>query len=203
MYLRKNSSKHLLILILLTVVCFSCNYSKAKPSSEASLASYFNNEEIESLNRITRFMNSYICDSEASNGTQISDCLQEHIERSKESMESNKGMDFIPSDSIHKLLDSLPTSLVNEWWYHPPPHHKSSHPKSIYLRTNSRYTRFLYNYGKIEPKAKGYHDRLVAIGVIGPSAIADILVNYKEYPLQDTRMQILLLIHFLTLETNI
>jgi hypothetical protein len=70
-----------------------------------------------------------------------------------------------------------------------------------YNRINSKYPKFLKELGKEYELIKNYSESLETSGGISPIMIGDILIikKHHQYDLNDIRLQLVLAIHYLTL----
>jgi len=184
------------ILILGIFIIFSSCKSQY---STSELRHNFTIDQIRDLNKISDFFKSQICPTDNSN---FKDCYKiiphEYLEAYGSGFWTN-----INYDSQKELYSEISDSTFSEIWTFC----KASYPdsgmeiKSICPIYNGKYQMYLSEYGNKNEKIKKYVKRLQELGDFGTYDInyRNILHDKKNFDLNDPNIQLILAIHYLSL----
>lgn len=185
----------ILVLIIL-VSCSNNNHQELKSSQIAK--SVFTNNEIRDLKIIMDFFTEQISDSEYKNN---GECYQRFFERMKNNSDSGIFEIKIPFENQTQMYEKISdTTFKNIWvlnksWKRDSPHTL----KHIGIKYDCKYVDFLELLGKEYEVVSNYYKGFMSCGDICPTMVADVLINYDQYDIQDERIRLLIAIHYLTL----
>jgi len=191
--------KRVIIGIGFLLLFISCNTKY----SLTELNKNFSTEQITDLNKITKFFKSQVCSDNKSN---FKKCF-EKIPFDKLQAEGKGVWSYINFKEQRNLYTQISKSTFNEIWmfgkvtYYP----SKITGKSICSVYNGKYQKYLIDLGKKNPFIAKYAKRLIASGDFNSFDLQywDILKNENYFDLNDPNIQLILAIHYLSLNDQI
>jgi hypothetical protein len=161
----------------------------------------FKDSEIQDLSIILNFFNKQICKTPQVVIARIDDCYKSFFERMKKTGETGNIEIKIPFIEQQKMYETISDSTFNQIWYLGKSWNTDSTAtlKHLGLRYNGKYADFLKKTGKENKVIESYYKSFEASGAISPPMVAGLLMNYKVYEVQDIRIQLIVAIHYLTM----
>lgn len=196
--------------LVLGVVCWmSC-----RPASQSILLKYpaltanFSDEQIAGLDSIRQFFIDEAC--RISDKNKPEDCLSTYLENLRQKALAGPVELGLAPDQHNNFVTAL-SSMVREAIWEPGLMVQDRLVDSINvtdtiqvlnLRMGGKYMLFLQSLAKENPKIKYYLDTFNASGDISPLLFGDVMQNYREYNLQDPQVQLVLAVHYLTIQDH-
>ena len=196
------------IVIVLLLILSGCSYdTEKKLCNSLTVTDCFTHEEIKDLAKLLDFFNEQICVSSGMNKKEIIKCYDSFIERMwKETVEIGGVELKIPYFKQQEVYNQISDSLFNQIWIFIKNRKRNETGtldtlRTIEYRIDGKYVKFLKELGKEYELAKNYSETLEIFYNISPSMYSDIFVikEYYQYDLNDIRLQLVLAIHYLTM----
>jgi hypothetical protein len=184
------------------LILLNCsNSSNLNLESNQTVKSVFNKSEIKDLSRILKFFNEQICSIQRVDQVNPSECYRSFFERMKKTSDEGFINIEIPYKEQQILYTQIRESTFEEIWsigksWIP---HTTDTTKSIYYNHEGKFVAFLKELGNENKMIKNYYDAYESCGDICPSIVADLIMNYENYDIKDVRVQLVVAIHYLTL----
>jgi len=188
--------KKLFYATVLFVLMGCKNNSNTSLESFQTITDIFDKSEIEDLNIILNFFNAQICSIE--NKTNITDCYRNFFKRLEASLEEGYLDLRISFQDQQEMYNQISQNTFNQiWTFNKSWHWGSSDTlKSIDLKSGStKYKAFLESFGKENNTISDYNKWFTMRGGIS----RDVLWDYKRYDIRDPRIQLVVAIHYLTI----
>lgn len=189
--------KKIYILLLFTFL-ISC---KSQYSTTA-LSNNFSKEQIKDLNKITEFFKNQMCITMDSD---FKKCYRkiphEYLQATGNGFWTN--IDF---DQQKELYNQISKSTFDEIWmfseatFYP----SGTKAKSLSAVSTGKYQNFLEDFGRENPRIAKYAERIEASGDFGGFDFnyREILKDKKSFDLKDPNIQLILAIHYLSLNDH-
>ena len=200
-----------IIVLLLLIGCKTNNEKKLE--NNRTVTTIFDKSEIEDLRKILTFFNEQICDNE-----NIIECYQRFLKRVAEQEKEYIIEINIPFQEQLKMYNQINENTFNQIWVFYEMRHRDYPDVLKYLNfnINGKYLKFLKEFGKENIIIENYLDRYRQLGGISMpySSITKYLEDYDEqgirrvkdiyedYDVEDERIQLVIAIHYLTLNDN-
>ena len=175
------------------------NFSCKSQYSTTELNKNFTSEQIADLSKITEFFKSEMC-------LNMDSDFKTCYERTPHEYLLATGNGFwtnIDFEEQKKLYDRISESTFNEIWmfcestYYP----SKTKAKDICAVVNGKYLKYLFDLGKKNPRIANYAKRIEASGDFSSLDLQywEILKDKKSFNLKDPNIQLILSIHYLSL----
>ncbi|WP_299680905.1 hypothetical protein [uncultured Tenacibaculum sp.] len=191
-----------IIYTLLFLVLINCSTKKESNSlySDTLIQKTFTKNEIKDLQKILDFFNSEICKSAQEN---INDCYLNYCSKIRTEIKKH-GMykvhiDFQKQYEIYKQINSNTFSEIWLFQQSLPLRERKDTLKYLGFNNNSKYIKFLNEYGKENKAVKDYVNSFNIASDFGPSMISQVIMNYEAFQIEDIKSKLLIAIHYLTL----
>ena len=188
--------------IFIILILFSCQafFSCDEDYSETELRANFSAEQISDLTKIRDFFITQVCESD------FQSCYEETKHEYLES-EGNGIWTNIDFDLQKELYKQISKSTFDEIWmfcestYYP----SKTKVKSICANAIGKYQKYLSDLGKQNPIIAKFAERIQASGDFNGLDIQywEVLKDKKSFDLKDPNIQLILAIHYLSLNDNI
>lgn len=189
-----------LVIFILIITTISCEPNQNDIGNYQEINEIFDRTEIQDLREIIQFFNTAICTSENLSNDDVNKCYNQYLKRLNENLTTEVGLELqISFEDQKAFLEQLNPNTLNQIWSYEKIWNKTSDTLEIRDYNLGKYMEFLKEFGKANDKANKYYENLMSIGVISPSAFADMLINYREYNTEDERIKLLIAIHYLTI----
>lgn len=190
------------IIFIFGFIILHLNFSCKSQYSETELNKNFTAEQIADLNKITEFFKTQMCldmDSDFKN------CYEriphEYLEATGNGFWTN--IDF---EKQKELYEQISKSTFDEIWmfcestFYP----GETKAKSLCANATGKYHKFLADLGKNNPRIAKYAERIYSSGDFNGLDLPywEILKNKKYFDLNDSNIQLILAIHYLSLNDN-
>jgi hypothetical protein len=196
---KKEKMKIQTIVISLIIFVIGCQSNPKSLEDYKDVNKIFEANEIEDLEKIVDFFNESICKSENLESTNVLNCYEQYFKRMRKAEETGNVEMRISYQEQEKLMKEINLNTFNQIWTYGKTWKKGSDTLEVVnIKYDSKYIKFLKEFGKGNIKAKNYVERFEAVGDISPSMFADVLINYKDYDVRDERIKLLIAIHYLT-----
>ena len=178
------------------------NFSCKTQYSATELNNNFTTEQKADLKKITDFFKNQMC---LNMDSDFKTCYEriplEYLEAIGNGFWTN--IDF---EKQKKLYDQISKSTFNEIWmfcestFYP----SETKAKSLCANATGKYQKFLADLGKTNPRIAKYAERIQASGDFNGLDIQywEVLKNKKYFDLNDPNIQLILAIHYLSLNDN-
>ncbi|WP_241652601.1 hypothetical protein [Leeuwenhoekiella marinoflava] len=186
------------IILIIGVAILQVSFSCKAQYSATELKDNFSTEQIFDLNRITDFFKNQICDNKNSDFKScFSKILPELLENGWQTI-----LEKVDFEKQKELYNSISKSTFNEIWEFG----KATHPKtglelkSIGLKYNGKYQKYLTELGKDNAEIKEYVENLIAAGDFESMGLLQqrIYKNPNDFNLNNPNIQLLIAIHYLS-----
>lgn len=191
--------------VIIVLFCGSSVNELSSLYSDSLLTKHFNQEEIAQLDSIRTFFNNYVlntCEGEKT----INVCYQQFFGQLLENIEVQTQYHIgVPYAEQEELYEQINEGLFGSIWRHSTP--KVYVPSvdslvtysTIDLRSqDSRYMEFLKDVSAEEPYFGKYIEPIIDFGHLSPSLTQGMLYNHRDLDFSNERHQLILAIHFLT-----
>ena len=193
------------LLISLLFIGMGCQSHPKEHADYTTIKEVFEPHEIEELEHILSFFRTAICQSEKLESEDFLTCYDSYFERMKKNYEAGSIEIQIPYSDQQQLFDKLDTVLFKEIWGSTSmatnPSH-SEHFEVNMLNLEGKYMEFLKSYGKENLMVEFYRDKLESAGIITPAMLGAIIMDHERHEIKDKRFQLLVAIHYLTLNED-
>ncbi|MDR2916350.1 MAG: hypothetical protein LBV74_16240 [Tannerella sp.] len=164
----------------------------------------FDKSEIEDLTRILFFFNEQICPAkEVADGVNIQECYHDFFAHMLEKEKTGNFDIGISFQKQKEMYDQISESTFNQIWFFGESLRFNSpdafSEKYIFFTNNGKYWKFLEEFGKENANIKKYFDTLYLTGDMSPTVVSNILYAFEWCDTEDVRIQLLIAIHYLTL----
>ena len=187
------------IIFIFGVIILQLNFSCKSQYSATELNKNFTAEQIADLNKITKFFKSEMClhmDSDFK--TCYERTPHEYLEATVNGFWTN--IDFEKQKELYKEIEK---STFNEIWmfcestYYP----SETKAKDLCAVTKGKYIKYLIDLGKTNQRIAKYVERIQGSGDFNGFDIQyrEVLKNKKYFDLNDPNIQLILAIHYLSL----
>ena len=187
--------------LLLLIGCK--NNSGKELASFRTITDIFDQLEIADLNIILNFFNDQICSIE--NKANIIECYQSFFERVELTNETGNFDLRISFQKQQEMYNQISEHTFNQIWIFNEGRmlylreEKSYIFETIEFNSYGKYLKFLKELGKKNKTIKGYYEDWITAGGMSPTVIGSVLSDYKHYDIRDLRIQLVIAIHYLTL----
>ena len=186
-----------LLVFFFVVTSCCCSY---KPDSGAwaqnkIVAKHFNKYQRADLIKILDFFEQTICQSASLPANEVAVCYNRYLEAMAESATFGPLELSIPIDQQDSLMASLYSVTVDGIWEGA----ETNTSQQFGIRYGGNFHSYLMALGKQKPVFSQYSETFEQAGTISPSMIAEILTKYDQYDLADPQTQLVIAIHYLTL----
>ncbi len=190
-------NKYLPVLFLLFI--FGCAEDAPRQGylkSDALIALHFNKYQIKDLETVMAFFEEEICGTVPTSPEEAIACYKAFGKRLSEKGnfgELDLGLSLEKQEAI---LSSLRPVTYDAIWLDVI---QTDEDDKFGLRYDGQYVNFLKNFSKENIAIKQYIDVFEQAGNITPSMIANVLLDYEQFGLEDQRGRLFLAIHYVTL----
>lgn len=194
-----NMKKVYYVFLLLLIGCKPVHQQGL--DSIQTITKVFDESEIKDLEKILHFFNKQICKTENIENTDVNECYQRFFKRMKEQEKTGEFETEISFQEQENMYKQISESTFNQIWVFA----ESCHPdspeslKEIVFNNNGKYLKYLKELGRKNDLIKNYYESYNSVGDISPTMIGSVLMEYEEYNISDVRIQLLIAIHYLTL----
>ena len=170
-------------------------------NSDTLIKKSFNESEIKDLQKIFDFFNNEIC---SSNYEKLNECYLNYCSKRKKQIEQNVELEFsmnINFEEQQKLYSKIQTNTFKEIWSFQksiPVRDRKDTLKYLSFNDNGKFVKFLKQYGNENKRIKNYYDSFLKYRDISPSMFAGVLMEFKDYDIDDIRTKLIFAIHYLT-----
>lgn len=191
-----------IIYTLLFLILINCSTKKESNSlySDTLIQKTFTKNEIKDLQKILDFFNSEICKSTQEN---INNCYLNYCSRIGTEIKKHgiykTHIDFEKQYKIYKQINSNTFSEIWLFQQSLPLRERKDTLKYLGFNNNSKYIKFLNEYGKENKAVKDYVNNFNISSDFGPSMISQVIMNYEAFQIEDIKSKLLIAIHYLTL----
>lgn len=191
------------VLFIIGILLSQLNFSCKTQDVDTSLSRNFTTEEISDLNKIIAFFKSEICeDQEDDFGMCYRIIPYHHMEVTGDGFWLK-----ISFEEQKKLYEQISESTFNEIWsfcestYFP----SQTKAQDICAVTNGKYQKYLSDLARSNPRIAEYLMRIQASGDFGNFDIRyeQVLKDKKHFDLDDRNIQLILAIHYLSLNDQL
>ncbi|MBQ0786175.1 MAG: hypothetical protein KBT69_01650 [Oceanihabitans sp.] len=187
------------ILLMIGLTLLQLNSSCITQYYTTELENNFSSEQITDLNKISGFFKNQIClNMDSDFKTCYERIPHEYLEAT-----GNGFWTDIDFEEQKKLYDEISKSTFNEIWMFCKTTNYSSgkESKSLCANASGKYQKFLIDLGKTNPRIAAYAKRIGDSGDFNSLDIHynNILSDNKYFNLKDPNMQLILAIHYLSL----
>ncbi|MBC8489660.1 MAG: hypothetical protein H8D45_26880 [Bacteroidetes bacterium] len=188
-----------IIALIILIGCSGSNQENLQ--SNSTIIKIFNKSEIRDLTRILEFFNKQICTNQQLGKKNFNDCYLSFFERMSEVEKIGSIKIKISFDEQKKMYAQLSDSTFNQIWTFGKVVNRLSNDtlQQIEIKYDCKYVDFLNQLGKDYNVINKYYENFRSIGDIGPSMVADLLINHDSYNFKDIRVKLFVAIHYLTL----
>ncbi len=178
-----------------------CITSKSELKADLIISNVFDDAEIRDLSKILTFFDEQICIVQQIDNSRIKDCYQAYFERMKKAAKTGNIEIKIPFEEQQKMYSNMDESTFRQIWYFGKNWRRNLPDtiKSIGLKCDGKYAEFLKIVGNENNVIKEYYESLKACGDISPTMVADLMMNYKNYDINDVKIRLIIAIHYLTM----
>ena len=190
------------LILIFGFTILQLNFSCKTQYSATELNNNFTTEQKADLKKITDFFKNQMC---LNMDSDFKTCYEriplEYLEAIGNGFWTN--IDF---EKQKKLYDQISKSTFNEIWmfcestFYP----SETKAKSLCANATGKYQKFLADLGKTNPRIAKYAERIQASGDFNGLDIQywEVLKNKKYFDLNDPNIQLILAIHYLSLNDN-
>jgi hypothetical protein len=175
-------------------------FCQTQLSEQKTFQKVFTTAEIQDLQLLFDFFIETICqDMENEN---LDRCFQLYQQRLSKVDQIEDIELMIPIERQLDVYEEFSGSTFNEIWYFGWAVYREKQSdtlKMIHLKPDGKYLKFLKLVGKKDKLIKRYYDIVMESGDVSVILIADLLVNYQDYNIEDPRIKFIIAIHYLTL----
>ncbi len=191
---------YLYIIILL----FGCNSPAAKQLKEyPDIRSAFENDEIDELQRILDFFTLQICTGEFdfANNKENESCYRQWMTKFATNEKTGDLNVEISFEKQMIFINSLESTIIRDLWIEIPPREINGVMSngSIDLTPDGIVYKLLIELKDEYKTMDSYYNSLVASGDLSPRMVANMIVNHKKYDVSDSRIRLVIAIHYLTM----
>ena len=184
-----------LFIIILLVLSFSCSSQFAT----TEMKNHFSTEQIADLNKITEFFKSQICTNASTDFQTCFDNLPNLVKNGYSPI-----LERLDFNSQNELYKSISKKTFNEIWMFCQTKNyqtKSEYESLCAAGYGKKYANYLTEIGKKNKSVAEYADRLIKSGDFEFTLYfpQQIYKNKKDFDLKDSNIQVLLAIHFLSI----
>lgn len=192
------------IIFIFLLILIGCTHNTEEElNRNSTVTDCFTREEIKDLTKLLDFFNNRICTSQGIDKKKIIECYDSFIERMSEAAEAGDIEIKIPFEKQQKIYHQISDSLFYQiWTFHKTWKRDSPDTlKCIDYRVDGKYVKFLKVLGKDYEMIKEYGKSLELSYCLSPSMTAEIFMikEYYHYDLNDIRLQLVVAIHYLTM----
>lgn len=187
----------LLVFSLLFIGCAEDAPRQGYLKSDALIPRHFNKYQIEDLEKLMAFFEEEICQTVPATSEAAVDC---YLAFSKSLADKGNFGDLNLGLSLEKqqaIMDSIRPVTFNALWLDQETYAGTA--SSFGLNYDGQYATFLKVFGRENEAVKQYFDVFDQAGHMTPSMIANVLLEYEKFGLEDQRGRLVLAIHYLTL----
>lgn len=190
------------IILTFVVIILQLNFSCKSQFSTTELNNNFTAEQIADLNKITEFFKSEMClhmDSD------FKTCYERNPHKYLEAT-GNGFWTNIDFKKQNELYEEISKSTFDEIWMfcESTVYPSQSKVKSLCANATGKYQKFLADFGKRNPRIAKYAERIQASGDYNGLDIQywEVLKDQKSFDLNDPNIQLILAIHYLSMNDN-
>ncbi|MFK7806447.1 MAG: hypothetical protein AB8F74_01475 [Saprospiraceae bacterium] len=186
--------------LLLTFCCCAENAPRQSYlKSDELIDMHFNKYQITDLEKLMAFFESEICGTVPSTPEEAITCYKAYgkllADRS-----SFGNMDLkIPLEKQNRLLEEIRPVTFEAIWVKANDDANTTSNGLFGLKYGGQYANFLKHFAKENETIQQYVDVFDQAGIITPSMIANVLLDYEKFGIEDQRGRLALAIHYLTL----
>lgn len=176
-----------------------CTKKATQLSEIEEIRNVFTESEIGDLELLFDFFNKSICRDADEN---LDNCYYNFFEKVKNSADSGSLYLHIPIKDQLAVYEEFSDSTFYQIWAFG----KTSNEEnpndilgSVYYKWDGKFFKFLKKFAPKNEFAKSYLESVEATGSPGPSLIAGITYNYKNFEIEELSVKFIIAIHFLTL----
>lgn len=195
-------------LLALALMLWGCAApSENTLSEDAAFQAIFDQAEIDGLQQLFDFFNAHICTAGQQEG--LTACYQVFLERLREEQKAGHLSIGIPLPSQQVLYERIPDEAFRAIWMETTAISQGRGEtgrdtfSTVEINLQGKYMAFLKQIGERDERIQNYHNRIATLGSIGPSNIADLLINYDAYRIEDIRTKFIIAVHYLTLNDRL
>ncbi|SFN99032.1 hypothetical protein [Salegentibacter flavus] len=185
-------------ILVIGIIILQLNFSCSAQHSTTELKNHFSSDQISDLNKITEFFKNEICSGKERD---FKKCY-EKIPHDYLYATGNEFWNNIDFSKQKELYNQISKSTFEEIWSFC----KTTYPDSGKTKTsicavpNGKYQKYLSELGKNNPKIAEYAKRLNDLGDFGFGLFhQNIASDKKNFDLNNPNIQLVVAIHFLTL----
>ena len=187
------------LILIFGIIILQLSFSCKSQYSTVELENNFSTDQISDLNKIRDFFKNQISENKKSDfKVCFSKILPGLLENGWHPI-----LEKVDFEKQKELYNSISKSTFDEIWEFG----KATYPdtglelKKLGSKYNGKYQKFLTEFGKNNPEVKNYADRLIEAGDFESVGWLQqsIYKNPKEFDLEDPNIQLLIAIHYLTL----
>ncbi len=192
-----------IIYILIAVFFANCSSKdKVALNSNILISKTFNKNEINDLELIFAFFNNKICPKVKPNNENLTECYLTYCSKNMEQIiKTNDYNRNINYEEQKRFYSKISSSTFKEIWSIQksiPVRDRIDTLKYLSFNHNGKFVRFLKQYGKENKKIKRYYESFIQYRDITPSMQAIILMEFKDFDINDVRTKLVFAIHYLT-----
>jgi hypothetical protein len=189
----------LIIISIILILFTGCNLNQTSSSDYGqSMYSIFNEDEITELDKIYNFFTTHICNGSNHSIEQCYLLFMERIYLQRESGEINVNIPFDLQDSLFAQIDS---NLFYQIWtfHHPIRPIEAQHLEFIELNIDGKILPYMKLLSEEYDIFKVFYDDFQAAHDLSPTSIADLIIQYKRFQLNDKKVRLIIAIFYLTI----
>ena len=183
----------LLLIFFISVAQISCK----QEYSEIELKRHFSKDQIRDLERLKNFFQNEVCSNIDSD---FESCINSIDSDSL--MAKGEGVwSYIDFEKQKKLYQEIAPTFKEIWNYCESTYYpKRIQAQNLCAKTHGLYVNYLRDLGKSNPRIAKYRDAILASGLFSAQylPLKEILANNNKFDLSDPNIQLILAIHYLT-----
>jgi hypothetical protein len=195
-------------LILTGLTIFSCQ-QRINLQSDKDLNEVFTASEVKEIEKMIHYVDDRVIEITGNKG--IEEAYHQLIDKINQTMQDSATF-FVPfeEEAKYKFLESIDTTVFNEFWYMSNHIRKTIYKESIYenldnyklleLKRNGKFSDYLERIGKNDAYFKSVKETLDMAGGLAPSIVASFLKIHTEFDFTMPKNRLWATVFILTIE---
>lgn len=180
-------------LILVFFVACSNQTARTNLDSEPLINEIFTVAEVENLNKIVAFFEGQICQIEGVQPGNVVNCYTNLFAHMAPQVTSGNLTLPYSLEEQRELYPQINKSLFNQIWYSP-----KGRGRQMVLSNRGKYSKLLEKMSLNNLTVAKYLQTMKNTGDLSPGMVAEMLINHKNFDVNDPKIRLLTAIHYLT-----
>ena len=193
------NSKSTIFILLTSTILLGCSQGSGINNNE-TVREVFSSSEAEGLEEIHDFFTDLIC--EKTDKSNPVDCYEAYMSDLKaETPTTGVYPNLCSKSEQDEFFKSVDPKLFSEIWRYENVNGGENNSSWIEIEINNqgRYAEYLELLGKESPGIRDYYDGIMMGGAITASVQTSVLMFPENYDMQDSRIRLVIAIHYLTI----